>query len=56
MVERRSLGALSEGENVITLFSTSRPSAGIYLYRLLVADPDTGVQRASLTGKAVLLK
>ena len=56
LVERRRLGALNEGENEVNLFSTRRPSAGVYLYRLQVNDPATGAQRDALTGKTVLLK
>jgi hypothetical protein len=56
LVERRQLGTMSEGENSVFLFNTRRPSAGVYLYRLRLIDPASGAERASLTGKTVLVK
>jgi hypothetical protein len=56
LVERRRLGTLNEGENSVFLFNARRPSAGVYLYRLRLTDPATGAERASLTGKTVLVK
>lgn len=56
LVERRPLGLLEGGENSVSLFSSNRPSAGVYMYRLLLADPASGDPRAVLTGKAVLVK
>ena len=56
LVERRKLGLMNEGENDVSLFSGRRPSAGVYLYRLKMIDPGTGAERASLSGKTVLVK
>ena len=56
LVERRKLGEMDEGENSVSLFSQRRPSAGVYLYRLRLIDPSTGIERASLAGKTVLVK
>ncbi|MFH1844942.1 MAG: hypothetical protein ABIF77_17255, partial [bacterium] len=56
LVERRQLGTMNEGENSVSLFTARRPSAGVYLYRLRLIDPATGAERASLTGKTVLVK
>jgi len=56
LVERRQLGLMNEGESNLSLFSARRPSAGVYLYRLQMIDPGTGAERASLTGKLVLVK
>jgi hypothetical protein len=54
LVSRRSLGAQQSG--TFPLFTDRRPGAGVYLYRLLLADPQTGVQRTTLQGKTLLLK
>ena len=58
LVERRvGSGLLNEGENMRLRCSDGhRPSAGVYLYRLRMIDPDRAVERASLTGKTVLVK
>jgi hypothetical protein len=50
------MGMMNEGENSVSLFGGRRPSAGVYLYRLRMIDPGTGAERASLTGKTVLVK
>lgn len=56
LIERRRLGLLGEGENDLELFSSRRPGSGVYLYRLRMVDPVTGVEREALTGKTVLVK
>lgn len=56
LIERRRMGAMHGGDNEVSLFKSRRPSAGVYLYRLQMNDPATGAERASLTGKTVLLK
>ena len=56
LVDRRTLGTMNEGENSVMLFNSRPPSAGVYLYRLRLANPATGAERASLTGKFVLVK
>jgi hypothetical protein len=49
------VGVQSAGLREIPFEGEGR-TAGVYPYRLLVDDPRTGVRRASLTGKVVLLK
>ncbi len=56
LVERRTLGALEAGENSVSLFSSRRSSAGVYMYRLRMMDPATGTTRGVLTGKTLLVK
>ena len=56
LVERRQLGEMGEGENSVSIFNGQRPSTGMYLFRLKMVDPGTGAERASLTGKTVLIK
>lgn len=56
LVERRRLGELGEGENSVSLFNGRRPSAGMYLYRLRMANPASGAEYPPLTGKTILVK
>jgi hypothetical protein len=55
VIERRVVGVQSPGLREIPFEGEGR-TAGVYPYRLLLDDPRTGVRRASLTGKVVLLK
>ncbi len=56
LIERHSFGSMDEGENRVPLFAVKRPAAGIYLYRLQLLDPVTGIERAVMTGKSVLVR
>lgn len=55
LVERRHVGVQGGGANEL-LFDGSDQSAGLYLYRLRVADPNSGSMRADLQGKFLLTK
>ena len=54
-VVKRALGTQSPGPHQAT-FSSPGLRAGIYLYRLRVADPLSGAERVSLSGKMLLVK
>jgi hypothetical protein len=54
-VVSRALGTQSPGTHQAT-FSNPGLRAGIYLYRMRAADPLTGAERASLSGKMLLVK
>ncbi|PJA73838.1 hypothetical protein CO151_12025 [bacterium CG_4_9_14_3_um_filter_65_15] len=56
LVEKRPLGEMGSGENEIMIFPARRPGAGVYLYRLHMANPVTGMPRGVLTGKVLLIK
>jgi len=55
LVVRRALGTQAPGPHQAT-FSNPGMRAGIYLYRMRAADPLSGAQRATLTGKMLLVK
>ena len=55
LVQRTGLGILNPGP-VEALFDGAGRSAGVYLYRLKLVDPETRVEQASPYGKLVLLK
>ena len=55
LVVTRALGTQSPGLHQAT-FSNPGLRAGIYLYRLRTADPLSGTERASLSGKMLLVK
>lgn len=55
LVERRALGIQGPGEHDVS-FDGRRRAAGIYLYRVRLADPSTGRETMSGFGKVVLLK
>ena len=54
LVERRVLGTQSPGVRD-ALFDGSGHSAGVYMYRLDIGNPNTGQLRKSLTGRLVVL-
>lgn len=54
LVEQRRIGPQSEGMQEL-LFDGSQMPAGVYLYRVQVEDPQTGANRASLSGKLTLV-
>jgi len=54
-VVKRALGTQSPGAHQAT-FSNPGLRAGIYLYRMRAADPLSGAERASLSGKMLLVK
>lgn len=54
LVLRRALGVQQSGE--YPLFADGRAEAGVYLYRLQIVDPATGLSRTTLQGKTLLLK
>jgi hypothetical protein len=54
LVLRRALGVQQSGE--YPLFADRRAEAGVYLYRLQIVDPATGLSRTTLQGKTLLLK
>ena len=56
LILRRPMGLTMAGDSQVALFSQNRPSAGVYLFRLRIEDPDTGQLRDSLTGKMTLLR
>ncbi len=56
LIERRNLGEMGEGENGVSIFTTKRPSAGVYMYRLGMKDPVTGIPRGVLKGKVLYIK
>jgi hypothetical protein len=56
LVEKRELGVHGSGEVQVPLFVTTRPAAGLYLYRLVLVDPDTGALRTTLQGKTMVVK
>ena len=55
VIERRVVGVQSAGLREIPFAGEGR-TAGVYPYRLLLEDPQSGARRAALTGKVVLLK
>jgi hypothetical protein len=55
VIERRVVGVQSAGLREIP-FEGEGHTAGVYPYRLLLEDPQSGARRAMLTGKVVLLK
>lgn len=55
LVVKRALGTQSAGPHQAT-FSNPGLRAGIYLYRMRAADPLSGAERASLSGKMLLVK
>ena len=55
LVVKRSLGTQSAGPHQ-AMFSNPGLAAGIYLYRMRAADPLSGAERASLSGKMLLVK
>jgi hypothetical protein len=54
LVERRFLGVQGPGV-AETVVDGSDRSHGIYFYRLVVVDPETGAARATLQGRLILL-
>jgi hypothetical protein len=55
LVESRAVGVLDPGVRELS-FRGNGKAAGVYLYRLKLLDPQSGVLRTSLNGKTVLLK
>ncbi len=55
VIERRAIGVQGAGLREVP-FDGSGRSAGVYPYRLILEDPQTGARRAALSGKVVLLK
>ena len=55
LMVKRALGTQSSGPHQAT-FSNPGLRTGIYLYRMRAADPLSGAERASLTGKMLLVK
>ncbi|GJM43775.1 MAG: hypothetical protein DHS20C21_06170 [Gemmatimonadota bacterium] len=55
LVQRTPLGTLNPG-SIEAAFDGAGRSAGVYLYRLKLVDPETHVEQASPYGKLVLLK
>jgi hypothetical protein len=55
LVERRALGIQGPGEHDVA-FDGRQRAAGVYLYRVRLADPATGRETMSGFGKLVLLK
>jgi hypothetical protein len=55
LVDSRALGVQGPGVRQVLLDGRGR-AAGVYLYRVRLADPQTGVVRATLSGKTVLVK
>jgi hypothetical protein len=55
LVVRRALGLQAVGEQRVT-FSNPGLSTGVYLYRVRAKDPLSGADRASLTGKMLLVR
>jgi hypothetical protein len=56
LVERRVLGDSGNGFHDIPVFSQKKMGSGVYVYRLKLQDPATGVLRSTLTGKTLILK
>jgi hypothetical protein len=54
-VEERDLGVQPAGMRS-TDFAAGDLPGGVYLYRLRLADPVSGIERTSLSGKLVLLR
>ena len=55
LVESRPLGIQGPGVRQV-FFEGPQRAAGIYLYRMRLADPETGAVRTTLSGKTVLVK
>ncbi|MGQ0721848.1 MAG: hypothetical protein ACT4PE_09780 [Candidatus Eiseniibacteriota bacterium] len=55
LVDSRALGVQGPGVRQV-LFDGRGRAAGVYLYRVRLADPQTGTVRATLSGKTVLVK
>ena len=55
LVVKRALGTQTPGPHQAT-FSNPGLRAGIYLYRMRASDPLSGAERASLSGKMLLVK
>jgi hypothetical protein len=55
LVDSRALGVQGPGVRQVVLDGRER-AAGVYLYRVRLADPQTGALRATLSGKTVLVK
>jgi len=55
LVVKRALGLQTAGEHRVT-FSNPGMRTGVYLYRVRVMDPLGGSQRATLSGKMLLVK
>jgi hypothetical protein len=55
MVADRAFGTLPAGRRSVS-FVQSDLGAGLYLYRLRMADPATGASRATLSGKMMVLR
>ncbi|MDM7914421.1 MAG: hypothetical protein ACE15D_17490 [Candidatus Eisenbacteria bacterium] len=54
-VERRDLGTLSPGEHQVSIEGKGR-SAGVYLVRMTMTDPDEGAVLGRIAGRLVQLK
>ena len=55
LVERRTLGVQRAGVGA-AVFDAKVRGSGVYLYRLQLNDPDTGVLRKTLAGRFVVIK
>jgi hypothetical protein len=55
LVEKREMGVQDAGIREVILAGDGY-SAGMYLYRLKIRDPQTGVQRTSLQGRVLVVK
>jgi hypothetical protein len=55
LVGRQLLGAQGPGEASAT-FNAERLTSGAYLYRVRMSAPGSQIERASFTGKMILLK
>jgi hypothetical protein len=56
LVARRALGAQNPGEGDISVFAGKKVGSGVYLYRLTLQDPATGLVRSTLSGKTIVVK
>ena len=55
LIETRAIGRVESGEQSMEV-DLEGHSSGIYLYQIIIADPETGEHRASLPGRLVLTK
>lgn len=55
LIDTRAIGRVEAGEQAVDVDLQGR-SSGIYLYQVIITDPETGQLRASLPGRLVLSK